>query len=318
MGSVRPAGRATLLVAAFAVTAVACSGQVVSLGDREPRRYHFETPQIVAELATVGRTDNPTLTADLLEIYFTSDRAGANGDIWFAKRSDPHAAFGAPSPVTEVNSDSFETSAAISADGLTLWFGSDRGGGVGTTDIWMSNRTDRSAPWSSPVNVVALNTAAEDIPRPPGQHGLVMPLASKQGGAPDYRTFLAPRPTTGTPFRMPALVSELVYPDRSTVDGFLTDDGLTLFFSSSPFPTPADAGPRDAGATADGGAPSADLYVAWRQSVDGLFNVTQTLEDLNTGGDERDPWLTPDGKTLYFTSDRDGVLTIYTAAVKPR
>jgi Tol biopolymer transport system component len=52
--------------------------------------------------------------------------------------------------------------------------------------------------------------------------------------------------------------------------------------------------------------------------VDGLFNVTQTLEDLNTGGDERDPWLTPDGKTLYFTSDRDGVLTIYTAAVKPR
>src|SRR5205814_104093 len=35
-------------------------------------------------------------------------------------------------------------------------------------------------------------------------------------------------------------------------------------------------------------------------------------------GDERDPWLTPDGKTLYFTSDRDGSLSIYTASVQPR
>ena len=48
------------------------------------------------------------------------------------------------------------------------------------------------------------------------------------------------------------------------------------------------------------------------------FSATQPLDDLNTGGNERDPWLTPDGKTLYFTSDRGGMLTIYTAAVKPR
>ena len=46
--------------------------------------------------------------------------------------------------------------------------------------------------------------------------------------------------------------------------------------------------------------------------------MTHPLDDLNTPGDERDPWLTPDGKTLYFTSDRDGALNIYTAAVKPR
>ena len=110
----------------------------------------------------------------------------------------------------------------------------------------MSNRPNRSAAWSTPVNVVALNTAAEDIPRPPGQHGLVMPLSSKAGTSTDYRTFLATRPSTGAPFRMPVLVSELVYAYRSTVDGFLSDDGLTLFFSSSPFQLPADAGPRPA------------------------------------------------------------------------
>jgi hypothetical protein len=320
MGSVRPAGWA--LAAVVVAAATACNGgRLNSLGDKQPRPYHFETPQIVPELAALGRTDNPTLTADLLEIYFTTDRQSGNGDVWFARRSDRGQSFESPAPITEVNSDAFETSSAISADGLTLWFGSDRGGGVGTTDIWMSNRASRSAPWSTPVNVVALNTAAEDIPRPPGQHGLVMPMASKQGGAVDYETFLATRPSAGAPFRMPVRVSELVYSDRSTVDAFLSDDGLTLFFSSSPFITLADGGPRpgDAGAAPDGGTtPSADLYVAWRQSVNDPFSVTQPLDDLNTGGDERDPWLTPDGKTLYFTSDRSGLLTIYTAAVKPR
>ena len=64
--------------------------------------------------------------------------------------------------------------------------------------------------------------------------------------------------------------------------------------------------------------PSADLFVAFRRSTSEPFSATFPLDDLNTGGDERDPWLTPDGKTLYFTSDRDGALSIYTAAVKPR
>jgi len=306
------------MTVAIAAACAACTGQTVNLGDRDPRPYHFETPKLVPELASTARTDNPTLTADLMEIYFTSDRmTGNGGDVWFARRYDTRLPFSNPLPVDEVNTATFETSSAISADGLTLWFGSDRAGGFGSTDIWMSTRPDRLAAWSTPVNVVALNTTVEDIPRPPGQHGLVMPLSSKQGASVIYRTFLATRSGAGAPFGTPVLIDKLVYADRSTVDGFLTDDGLTLFFSSSPLMYPADAGPRvnDAGMILE---PSADLYVARRRSVNETFELTQTLDDLNTGGDERDPWLTPDGKTLYFTSDRDGTLSIYTAAVKPR
>jgi hypothetical protein len=266
----------------------------------------------VTELRSDNRTDNPTLTADLLEIYFTTDRTSGNGDVWYARRTDVVHPFSPPAAVAEVNSDTFETSSAISADGLTLWFGSDRTGGAGTTDIWVSNRPNRSAAWSTPATVVALNTAAEDIPRPPGEHGLVMPLSSKSGNAAFYETFFAKRASEGATFGTPVLLSELVYPDRSTVDGFLTDDGLTFFFSSAPMAAPAD------GATADGGSGTADLYVAYRRSVDEQFMVAQPLDDLNTPGDERDPFLTPDGKTLYFTSDRDGALNIYTASVKPR
>ena len=97
--SVRPAGLAALVVAI-----AACRGRTYSLGDKDPRPYHFDPPQIVAELASNARTDNPTLTADLLEIYFTSDRVSGNGDVWVARRSDPALPFDPPTAVTEVNS----------------------------------------------------------------------------------------------------------------------------------------------------------------------------------------------------------------------
>ena len=286
-----------------------CDGPTVVLGDSSPRPYHFATPVLVTELASPARTDNPTLTADLREIFFTTDRDSGNGDVWVATRASPSAPFGAAEPVGAVNTDAFETSAAISGDGLTLWFGSDRAGGAGGVDVWVAQRSARGAAWSTPVNVVALNSPEDDIPRPPGQHGLVMPMASARPAARDpsgtYQTYLTARAGAGASFGVPVAIAELDYTNRSTVDGFLTDDGLTLFFSSAP-------------AGADAGAAPGDLYVAWRRSTDGPFDVTQPLDDLNTAADERDPWLSPDGGTLYFTSDRSGVLQIYTAAVAPR
>ncbi|HMF44744.1 MAG TPA: hypothetical protein VKQ32_28915 [Polyangia bacterium] len=309
----RPTAWAIATLAA-AAGATACTGKTLALGDRDPRPYHFEVPQIVTELRSDSRTDNPTLTADLLEIFFTSDRPGGSGggDVWSARRSDLLHPFSPPTAVTEVNTSTFETSSAISADGLTLWFGSDRPGGVGSTDIWAASRPTRSAAWMTPINVDALNTAVEDIPRPPGQHNLVMPLSSKTATAAVYQTFFAARASAGAPFGTPVLLSALAQPDKSTVDGFLTDDGLTLFYSSAPAVAPADATVNDAG------MPTADLFVAFRRSVDEVLWLVQPLDDLNTPGDERDPFLTPDGKTLYFTSDRDGALNIYTASVKPR
>ncbi|HVY38389.1 MAG TPA: hypothetical protein VHM31_10650 [Polyangia bacterium] len=305
--------------AAWAALAIAlaacggCDGKTVVLGDSSPRPYHFEPPQPIAELAAPFRTDNPTLTADLREIFFTTDRVSGNGDVWFATRADASGPFGAPQPVDAVNTPGFETSAAISADGLTLWFGSDRAGGPGGIDIWAAQRASRAAPWSTPVNVVALCSPADDIPRPPGQHGLVMPMSSARPAPADpngeYQTYFAARGSIGAPFGAPSPIPELAFASRSTVDAFLTDDGLTLFFSSA-----ADA--VDAGT--DGGPASSDLYVAWRRSTGEPFSVTQPLDDLNTPGSERDPWLSPDGRTLYFTSDRSGILQIYTVRVQAR
>ncbi len=266
--------RPVALIALAICTPACTAGTTVSLGSMFPVPYHFGAPVLVPELASSSRTDNPTLTGDLLEIYFTTDRVSGNGDVWFATRATAAAPFGTPAPVTAVNGDSFETSSAISTDGLTLWFGSDRAGGAGANDIWVTERATRASAWSTPVNVVALNSPADDIPRPPGEHALVMPMASTKatgtnpasGG--NYQTYLAARPAAGAPFGAPVAIPALDQADRSTVDGFLTDDGLTMFFSSAPVPQPADAAlsPTDGGKAADGGvAANSDLFVAWRR-----------------------------------------------------
>jgi hypothetical protein len=308
---------AQALALALLATAACVKNELVTLGYGSPPPYHFETPQLVTELASANRTDNPTLTGDLLEIFFTSDRVSGNGDVWVARRASVNVPFGTPTAVSEVNTTDFETSSAISTDGLTLWFGSDRGGGVGGNDIWVSGRASRTAPWSTPINVVSLNTVADDIPRPTGQHDLIMPLASTAAVPSVYQTYFAGRVARGAPFAPPVPIPSIDHPNKSSVDAFLTDDGLTVFYSSAPV-SDVDGGAADAGPTADAGAPTADLFVAWRRSTDEDFSAFQPLDDLNTSFDERDPWLTPDGKTLYFTSDRGGVLNIYTAAVKPR
>src|SRR5262245_18013847 len=128
MPPVRPPGPSAppavpALAVALASALAACTGQTLTLGNKAPPPYQFEVPQIVPELRSDVRTDNPTLTADLLEIYFTSERVSGNGDVWYARRSARSQPFISPQPIAEVNTASFETSAAISADGLTLWFG---------------------------------------------------------------------------------------------------------------------------------------------------------------------------------------------------
>ncbi len=53
---------------------------------------------------------------------------------------------------------------AISPDGKTLYYVSDRPGGLGGTDIWKTERTDFGASWSEPVNIGApVNTPLNEM-----------------------------------------------------------------------------------------------------------------------------------------------------------
>ena len=60
---------------ALAAASAGCGGTIVDLGDPRPPPYRFGTPRLLSELDTTYSNQNPTLTGDLLDIYFTSNRS---------------------------------------------------------------------------------------------------------------------------------------------------------------------------------------------------------------------------------------------------
>jgi hypothetical protein len=302
MKRTRSPGRLFLASAACATLGCGDGRQVVLGGvpalDAGTELGAFGPPVLVPELAAAGFDDfKETLRGDLLEIYFCSTRPGGPGnwDVWSATRARASDPWGAPGLVAEVSSSSRETGTALSAEGLTLWLASDRPGGKGGFDIYVSTRPSRMAPWSTPAPVAELNTTSDEFPRAPAESALVMP-PSYAFTKYQYQTFLTSRPNAGAPWTKPASLSEVDTANIDT-DAFLTQDGLVLYFSS------------DRIVVGD-----QDLFVTSRPDPGSPFGSSKPVSELNVAGyQDRDPWLSPDGREMYFASDRSGTLKIYRA-----
>lgn len=52
--------------------------------------------------------------------------------------------------------------AVLTRDGLTVYFTSDRPGGVGGNDLWVSRRESTDTPWGEPENLAILNSPFDD------------------------------------------------------------------------------------------------------------------------------------------------------------
>ena len=91
------------------------------------------------------RDDWPWVSPDELTIYFSSQRASVNDDLWRATRTVEGNAFGTPVAVTELNSSGNDAGIFLTPDGLVALFASDRLGRVWAA--WTS--TERSGPTSA-------------------------------------------------------------------------------------------------------------------------------------------------------------------------
>lgn len=71
------------------------------------------------------------------------------------------SAWSEPVPVEGINTAALETRAALSRNQLSLYFHSNRLGGLGRNDLWVSRRDCVDCPWQAPVNLGSVvNTAA--------------------------------------------------------------------------------------------------------------------------------------------------------------
>jgi hypothetical protein len=102
----------------------------------------FGPAEAVVELNTSAAEGQPSLRRDGLEIFFFSNRAGAQGnDIYSATRASTSDPWSTPVNLgSNVNSAASETRPSVSWDGTSLYFGSNRAGGDGDSDHYVSTR----------------------------------------------------------------------------------------------------------------------------------------------------------------------------------
>ncbi|MFM8362582.1 MAG: hypothetical protein ACKOA4_07780, partial [Haliscomenobacter sp.] len=177
-----------------------------------------------------------TLVRDGRRMYFTAcNREAVLGpcDIWEAELERDEVKKVSPMNGNP-NSDQWESQAAISCDGSTLYFASNRPGGRGGTDIWFSKRQNNGS-WSEPQNMGPQINTAQDEEAP-----------------------------------------------------FISNDENALYFSS----------------TGHLGMGDQDIFVSFRDAEKKWGEPTNLGPKINTPHRELGFFLSADGKTGYFASDR--------------
>jgi hypothetical protein len=190
------------------------------------------TPVLATALNTNRTELTPEIAGDGLTIWWSTDIVGSGSvgsfDIYVSTRTSRTAAWSAPAIVTEVSSTAVDFAATPFQDQLTLFVTSQRAGGFGGDDIFISTRATTGSVWGAPVQVPELCTATGDSGAFPVDPNDIY-LASFVTG--DQEIFVSRRASTADPFGAPVQVVEL----GSTADDeapWVSADERDIFFSS--------------------------------------------------------------------------------------
>lgn len=260
----------------------------------------FSLPQNMGSSINTADMDQlPTPAANGLSLYFSSNRAGGQGgqDIYVSRRATLSSAWGAAQNLgTTLNTTSNDTISNLSPDGREMFMQSNRAGGNGGVDIYVSTRPDVNDDfgWATPVNIgPAINTTFNDlfgvlfVDPTTGSETLYFNSDRNTPGLNDI--FQSSRNPDGT-FNAPIPVVELNVPQASEERTAISPDGLEIYFSSNRL----------------GPATIQAIYVTTRRKKTTRWKQPVVVENLNTAGSNAQPALSPDGVTLYLVSNRLG------------
>jgi hypothetical protein len=196
-----------------------------------------------------------------------------------------------------INSASTDAAAAISKNGLTLYFHSDRSGGYGSTDLWVSRRARASDPWGAPVNLGAtINTASvEAAPALSRDEHWLFFGGDRSGGFGGNDIWVSYREHVHDPFDWEPAVNVgagVNSPGADAGPGYFENDGAGLpqLFYQSTRPT---------------GVGLADIYVS-ELLPGGGFGLASLVLELSSSGFDNHPSVRFDGLEIFFFSTRPG------------
>lgn len=194
-----------------------------------------------------------------------------------------------------VNSRDDESAAILSADGKTLFFvrsfhAGNVGGATGNQDIWYSTRKSKDS-WSAARNIGApLNDKFHNAACGISKDGNRIYLNAIKVRSDKTVPGISVSEKKDGKWSDPKPVSTYPFPEKGFFQVFVSFDETVAIVS---FEGPASMGLED-------------LYLV-KKDASGNFAEPVSLGDkLNTQGFETSPVLSPDGKTLYFSSNGRG------------
>jgi WD40-like Beta Propeller Repeat len=271
---------------------------VVSLSSYDPT-VTWSVPEDLGSVVNTALADNrsPQISADGRTLYFGSTRARGFGglDVYVSHRANPNAPWETPVNVgSNINGSANDSNPYGTEDGHYLFFNSNRTGGCGGNDLYVSHRADPEddTGWEPPTNLgCTVNSSASDsgpvVIRDPatGLH-LLFFASGRAGGLGSNDFYVSMQAEDGT-FGAGTLIPEI---SSAFDDNKLTvhPDGLDVFFSSD----------RPGGGS---GAAGFNIWTAHRNSVaDAWSTPTLALESAGL------PSLTVNRKSLYVVIQQPG------------
>ena len=267
---------------------------VVLGGGRAKADFTFGEPTNLGPTINSSRGDDGlTISSDGLTMFFGSSRAGS-WDIWMASRETTEDAWSTPENLgAPVNSpESGEGYPSISTDGLELYFcslywQSQRPGGSGGGDLWVTKRVSGFEPWETPENLGPLvNSTSADSEPSISADGLDLYFSSERpGGEGDMDLYVTTRPTKNDGWCTPVNLGSVVNSSSLDMNPCISADGLALFFRSS----------------RPGGYGSSDIYLTTRASTSDRWEEPVNLGPIiNNSASQVAHYVSPDGNTLYL------------------
>ena len=288
----------------MALACLAIAAVVLLIGEAVKADFIFGEPtNLGAPINSPSSEFDVCVSADGLELYFGSLRAGGFGgnDIWVVGRATVKAPWAALQNLgSTVNTPYDCTDPSISADGLTLYFRSDRPGGYGRTDLWVTTRLTKDDPWSEPANLGPTVNGPYDEGDPSiSADGLSLYFSEwsspeshpRPGGHGSSDIWVVTRPTIETPWSEPVNVGPGVNGAYNDWHPCVSAHGLALFFASD----------------RSGGLGRDDLYMTTRvTTADPWGEAVHLGPTINTSLWDENPEISADGSILYFDAVRPG------------
>jgi Tol biopolymer transport system component len=185
----------------------------------------------------------------------------------------------------------------ISRDGLSLYFASNRPGGLGGLDIYVSRRPAVDVPWGEPENVVDLNSPTNELcPTLAPDDRTFLFVSDRSGGCGGQDLYAAGRTDArddlawGEPYNLGCQVNSSQNDFTPSLFVDFRRRAVFLYFSST-----------------RPGVGGADIYASDLQA-DRTFGAPTPVYELNTPFNDQRPNVRADGREIFFDSDRPGSL----------